>query len=319
MKATSQPLLLIFLAFLFSTSCTILRDTGDENNGGQGNGNGGAVVEGEYEPKTVDILVLTTFDDVSMASYYDGFIQTLLLELALKKVDVAHIAYAPMYHRNLDQAPLFFGVGDTEPEFDSFSTAYAYFSSPDGLEILTDDPNVKDGMNLAQIGAKLDRLPILHPSRSTVMGRAYFDNPQDGLIVIWLNASPRRCELSSCRMEDGTRLDDYLSATDEAGNLKWLHFAEGQSLPKRRVAHLFFGTAEDVDYETFADDCTTLPGFPAVALDYMQESKATLYEDLSDSLDEKGIVTMNEDLCDAMSLKFLITAVEMALTVRRLF
>ncbi len=314
MKALS----LIFVLFLF-TSCTILRDTGENNGGNVAGGSGGAGTEVEYEPKTVDILVVTTFDDVSMASYYNTIIQTLIAELAIKKVDIAHIAYAPMYHRNSDQTPLFYGENDPEPEFDSFSTAYAYFSSPEGLELLTDDPSHKDGMNIAQIGKNLDLLPIYHPTRSTVMGRAYFDNPQDGLIVIWLNASPRRCELRDCIMDDGSRLDDYLSATDENGNLKWLHFAEGQSLPKKKVAHLFFGTAEDVDYETFADDCSTLPGFPAVALDYMQESKATLYEDLSDRLDEKGIVTMNEDLCDAMSLKFLITAVEMALTVRKLF
>jgi hypothetical protein len=320
--------LLLTLALVLS-GCTILRDTenGEDTgggNGGNGNGNGGGggVIIGqeiEYTDKNVDILVLTSFDDSSMAQYYENIIQVLQTELLAKNVNVAHIAYAPMYHQNQNQTPLFYGEGDTEPEFMSYQEAYSYFTSPQGLEKLSDDGERQDGQNLADIGQNLSSLPIYHPNLGSMIGRPYFDQPQDGLLVVWINTSPRRCDLSNCIMADGTRIDEYFSKVDSQGNLSWLRYAEGLSLAKKNVGHFFFATAEGVDNDTFSEDCSDLPGFPAVSLDYMQESECTLYQDLSQRFKEEGMVSINTDICEALSLKFPVIATQMALAVRQLF
>ncbi len=318
-------MILIFLSLM--SGCTILRDTENgEQGGGQnidvnggGNGNGGGGGEIQYSEKTVDILVLTSFDDSSMAQYYENIIEVLRLELLVKKVNVAHIAYAPMYHQNQNQTPLFYGEGDTEPEFGTYQEAYAYFTSPQGQEKLSDDGQRIDGQNLADIGQNLSSLPIYHPSLGATIGRPYFDQPQDGLLVIWINTSPRRCDLSNCIMADGTRIDDYFSRVDDQGFLSWMRYSEGLSLPRKNVGHFFFATAEGVNNDTFSENCSDLPGFPAVSLDYMQESEFTLYQDLSDRFEEEGMVSINQDICEALSLKFPVIAAQMALAVRQLF
>jgi hypothetical protein len=322
-QKTSPHLTLTALIFsltstlLLGAGCTIIRDDGGEGGaeggaviiggGGIGGGLGGAEGGGgggdlPLSPVNVDVLALVPLDQSLVSDYYGGLITDTIASLALSQVITNKVAIAPMYRRVNEEAPLLYGLGDEESEFGSYQEAMDFFTSEEGLALLDDDDERHDGANLTSLGARLGRTAIYHPNTPAAEGRYYYEEPRDGLIVIWVNPFKRRCSLSECTSEVGD-LAELLTARDGVGGAAWLSMGANKTLPASRVFHLFISTEETDDEEGFFDSCASQTGFPSRVLDHIEPSRTPLYTQLQERLDVADIPSDALDFCEALSVE----------------
>lgn len=275
-----------------ATACTIIRYVDDDDGTTTG-----------PPPKVIDMLVMIDLDrgTANLTPDYGNILGLLSFGLGEQNIQVRRAAMAPLYTRAEGAVPLLYGEGDEDGEFGDFAEAIAFYTYDAGAEYLQ-DPASSDSANLATLGDELDTRAIYHPTTADTTGAAYFNEPADGFLVVYLSASPRRCDAAdaTCAV-DGQTAADYFTAADENG-LKWLSLAGGASLPADKVFHAAIVTAEGPDYATFYQQCAGQPNFPITKLDVMQSSEEHAYfGPLIDGVKAGGGAGGVVDLCEAMS------------------
>ena len=196
----------LIITLLVSSGCTVFRD----GQGGEGgaSGSGGSAVGGptggtdgnggtqpEQEPVNVDLLVMLPIDQSPVVDIYPRLINQVVTAMELAFLVPQKIAVAPMYQRMGAEAPILWGQGDPEAEFESYTEAIEYFASDEGITQLEDSDGHHDGQNLLDIGARLGMSAVFHPSAPAAEGRYYFDEVPEGLVVLWINPFSRRCTI----------------------------------------------------------------------------------------------------------------------------
>jgi hypothetical protein len=264
----------------------------------------------------VDLLVMAPLERASanLDVDYERIIYLLVSELGEAGVDVRKAALAPLYGR-LDRAvPLVYGEGDDSAELAGFADAITFYSRDDGADYLQDEA-AAEGDNLAILGADLDARAIYHPTTADPDGRAYFTEPADGFVVLYLSSLARRCDIadSSCAI-DGVDPVTYFSREAD-GVATWLALPGG-GLPAARIFHAAMVTAENTDYETFYGRCAGYPNFPAADLDVMEPSAVPYYRELVAGLADRGGRGAFIDLCEAMSSREESVARRLAADIR---
>lgn len=268
-------------------------------------------------PKEIDLLVMMDMSrpTANLVQDYGNILGGITFALAQSNVTIRHAALAPLHSRAGGAVPLLYGEGDEQGEFFSFEEAVAFYTYDGGAEYLQDAASA-EAENLAILGRELDTRPIYRPTAADTDARAYFSEPTDGFVILYFSASPRRCAMgsSSCAIE-GTDPVDYFTDTDGAG-VTWLELPGGASLPRGKVFHGAIVTAENVDYQTFYDTCSTLPNFPVAKLDVMQPSPDEFFGPFVDEVNAAGGVAHYTDLCDAMSRRMETSVSQIAAAIR---
>ena len=317
-RALSLTLLLFsVISALSITGCTVFRDGG----GGETGGEGGAIVGlggGNSEsgpPLEIDVLILATFDQTPIADYYKVVIEEALDQLTLLDVQARKIGIAPMYKRINDEVPLLYGQNDPEAEFDQISDMLAYYTQMEGL-LRLDDESDFDGENLLALGARLGRSAIYHPISAAEGSQYYFEEPRDGLLVMWINPIRRRCGLAECLEGE---LEGRLIERTPEGLASWANFGGAQHIAAHKVFHLFVGTQEGVDEDDFFSTCENTPGLPARVLDYIEPSPISLYSQLTTALDRAGIPAWRIDFCQSLGSRASLELARAAGRIRTAF
>ena len=296
--------------FYAATACTVIRYVDDDDGTTTG-----------PPPRVVDVLVMVDLDRgaANLTPDYGKVLGTVWFALAEQNIQVRQSAMAPLYARAQGAVPLLHGEPDEDGEFANFADAIAFYTYDAGAEYLQ-DPVASDSANLATLGRELDTRAIYHPTIADTSGAAYFAEPADGLVVLYLSASPRRCSVgdAACAV-DGEAASEYFTAADGAG-LEWLELAGGTSLPANRVFHGAIVTAEGVDYDTFYEQCAAFPNFPITKLDVMQPSEEhTYFGPFIDGVASGGGHGALVDLCEAMSSRGEPALITMAVKIRSMF
>lgn len=279
-------------AFYAATACTVIRYVDDDDGTTTG-----------PPPRVVDMLVMIDLDrgTANLTPDYGKILGTISFGLAEQAVQIRRAAMAPLYSRAQGAVPLLFGQGEEGAEFDDFTEAIAFYTNDDGAEYLQ-DPVEGDSTNLATLGRELDSRAIYHPTTADPGAAAYFAEPADGLLVVYLSASPRACGPAEggCLI-DGRSAVDYFTATDARG-AAWLELPGGGSLPPDKIFHAAIVTAEGADYQTFYGQCSAYRNFPVAKLDVMQPSSdVAYYGPFIEGLGDRGGRGAIVDLCEAMS------------------
>lgn len=294
-------------AFYCATGCTIVRYV--DNDGGTTTG---------PPPKVIDMLVMIDLDrgTANLTPDYGSILGTLAFALGEQNVEIRRAAMAPLYTRADGAVPLLYGEDDENGEFADFADAIAFYTYDDGAAYLQ-DPTHSDSANLATLGKELDTRAIYHPTTADPSGAAYYAEPADGFLVVYLSASTRRCAPSDADcLIDGQDPAAYFTATDDRG-AAWLELAGGGSLPASKVFHAAIVTAEGVDYMRFHDQCASFPNFPAAKLDVMQPSEDVAYfGPFVDGIKSGGGHAAMVDLCEAMSSRSEPTLISLAVKIR---
>lgn len=251
------------------------------------------------EPRTIDLLIMAPIDQSPVSDFYDKLIDTTVVQLARYQLIVQHAAIAPMYRRLNQSVPLLYGLPDDEAEFDSLADALTYFTSEEGLSNLSDD-GVRDGENLLQLGARLGTAAVHHPFTPVGQGEYLFREPEDGILVLWINPFSRRCVLGDC-LNTGETLVEKLTELDENDQAAWLSMGGQQRLPLKRIVHGFIATEETSNYSTFLSRCQNRTGLPSGVLDYIENSPSPLYSSLQEELRAQGSPSSMVDFCAAIS------------------
>lgn len=297
-------------AFYAATACTVIRYVDPD---------GGTTVT--LEPVVLDMLVMIDLDrgTANLTPDYGNILGLLSFALAEQNIQIRHAAMAPLYTRAEGAVPLLYGESDPEGEFSDFAEAIAFYSYDAGAEYLQ-DPAPSDSANLATLGKELDTRAIYRPTTADTSGAAYFDEPADGFLVVYLSASPRRCGAGDAACDiDGQAAADYFTKTGENG-LAWLELGGGASLPANKVFHAAIVTAEGVDYDTFYQKCASQPKFPITKLDVMQSSEEhAYYGPFVDSVKKAGGRGEVVDLCEAMSGRAESTTISLGVKIRSMF
>ena len=312
----NTALISLILVTLLISACTVIRggeDNGGTSGGGGGGGAGGAEgggggnlggVDGgspiDEEPVNVDVLIMLPLDQSPIVDYYPQLITQVVTAMELAFIFPQKVAVAPMYRQVGEETPLLWGLNDPESEFSNYTEVMDYYTSDEGLALIEDSPERQDGQNLLDLGGRLGMSTIYHPSRPAAEGRYYFDEQAEGLLVLWINPFKRRCDIGECGDQRGA-LVEQLTARDAEGRAAWLSLAGGARLPADRIFHLFIGTEESSDYESFVSSCADQAGFPSEILDHIEPSEHRLYGKLQGRFDEVGIPNYDIDLCDAFS------------------
>lgn len=258
------------------------------------------VVPGEnLTPKVIDLLVMAPVDQSVIGRYYGEIIDSVLNQLSRYQISVAHAAIAPMYRRLNTETPILFGTPDEEAEFMSYHDAFEYFSTEEGLLPLDNEVD-SDGQNLLQLGARLGTAAPYHPRQGSEGSRYLFREPQDGLLVLWINPFARRCTLNECSGADGS-LASALTAQNEAGEATWLSLGGQGRLPLRKIVHAFIATEETNDEDGFFERCSNRIGLPARILDHIEPSSNELYKELTTRLNQSSLASSRIDFCQAVS------------------
>ena len=254
-RFTSYLSLSLICLSLLNFGCTIIRpgEGGGMRGGEEGGMNGGGMEE-ELDPIQVDLLVLATFDKSPIADSYSQIIDHLMAQLALRNVVTHKVGIAPMYRRINNTVPLLYGSNAENAPFDTYNDMLSFYTSEEGLNLM-DTLSEDDGANLIRLGSRLGNTSLYQPQDNSVQGQYYFEEARDGLIVVWLNADARQCSLSECTTDEGDLLADALTATDENGNATWLNLGGMQRLPAKQIFHLFIGTEETDNEDSFASSC----------------------------------------------------------------
>lgn len=303
---------LLALAAALCSACTIVREPPPENNG-ENNSNGGS-------PPAVDVLVVSQLDPnaAELSGRFEQIVYGLRGALAEREVQVNRLAMAPL-HRQADGAvPLLYGEGDEDGEFGTMSEAIIYYGRDNGAEHLRETSS-GESENLAALGMQLDQRSIYHASGGDPSGRPYFGEPADGLVVVVLSATERKCGVDDgdCRL-DGQSPADYFTAGGEGG-AEWLSLAGGQDLGANRIYHAAFATTEGGDRESFEEGCKARTGFPSTTLDFMAHSPTGYYEDFSRGLRQNGGRGSYIDLCNAFSAEGIVILEALAADIAAMF
>jgi hypothetical protein len=321
-RALSLTLLLYasVISALSITGCTVFREGGGET-GGETGGEGGAIVGpggGHSEmgpPLEIDVLILATFDQSPIADYYKSVIEEALDQLTLLEIHARKVGIAPMYKRINDEVPLLYGLNDPEAEFDQIADVLTYYTQMEGL-LRLDDESDFDGENLLALGARLGRSAIYHPISAAEGSQYYFEEPRDGLLVMWINPIKRRCGLADCL---GGELEGRLIERTPEGLASWVNFGGAQNIAAHKIFHLFVGTQEGVDEDDFFSTCENTPGLPARVLDYIEPSPISLYSQLTTALDRAGVPAWRVDFCQSLGSRASLEFARVAGRIRTAF
>lgn len=300
---------LIAAGFWAATGCTIVRYV-DENNG---------TTTGP-PPVVVDMLVVMDLSRgaANLTEQYANIIGSVLFALGEQNVQVRQAGLAPMYARAEESVPLVYGENGGS-QFSNFAEAIAFYTYDDGAMYLQDDASA-DSANIATLGQSLDTQPVYNPTVANAAAAAYFMEPADGFLVLYLSASPRRCDVDdeTCAV-NGDAPASYFTATSGAGS-DWLELPGGTSLPPDKIFHAAIVTAENTDYDTFYEKCAAYPNFPAALLDVMQPSEQfAYYEPFIDDVKSQGGAGGYVDLCEAMSSRGEPALLGLAAKIRGMF
>ena len=297
----------VVLTYLLATACTVVRYAEDPEN----------VIDGP-PPRQIDMLVLVDLDRAAanLTPDYGDILGTLAFGLSKQNVEIRRAALAPLYRRAQGTVPLLYGVDDPDGEFGDFADAIAFYTYDDGASYLQDSVD-SDSSNLATLGADLDSRSIYHPTTADTSGAAYFSGPADGFLIVYLSASPRRCEPGedACRVEGLTAVEHFSKSGDDGA--EWLELAGQTSVPKSKIFHAAIVTPEGPDYSQFYAECSSMANFPVAKLDVMQPSQDVSYfGPLVDGIKDAGGRGEVVNLCEAMSTKGEATLLSLSLNIR---
>lgn len=299
----------VVATFYAATACTIVRYVDDDDGSTTG-----------PPPRVVDMLVMIDLDRgaANLTEDYGKVLGTISFALAEQNVQIRRAAMAPLYSRAQGAVPLLYGEDDEDGEFGNFAQAIGFYTYDAGAEYLQ-DPVESDSANLATLGKELDTRAIYHPTTADTEGAAYFNEPADGFVVVYLSASPRRCGANDAACQvDGTAPVNYFTAGSEA--LQWLELGGGGSLPVDRVFHAAVVTGEGIDYDTFYAGCSAFPNFPVTKLDVMQPSEEHSYfGPFIGGVKNAGGNGDMVDLCEAMSTAGEPALISLGVKIRSMF
>ena len=310
MNRVMKWILVGLLLAIFGSGCTIIRYVdGDDDDDGP-----------TLPPKVVDMLVVVDLDHrtANLTDDFGGIIGTLGGELAKKNIEVRQAALAPMYGRSEGVVPLLYGENDDASEFGGFTDAVAFYTHDDGAQYLQDDA-AYDGENLATLGADLDERAIYRPTTADPNARAYFVEPADGFVVIYLSASPRICGAndSDCAVDGQNPADYFTQAAD--GDAAWLQLPGGMGLPASKIFHGAIVTGEGMNYDAFYERCMAYPNFPATTLDVMEPSEHAYFGPFIEGVQGNGGRGAMVDLCEVMSSRRANSLQGLASKIRAIF
>lgn len=299
----------LIAAFWAAMGCTVIRYVDDDD----GSTNG-------PPPVVIDMLVVMDLSRgaANLTEPYANIIGTVLFALGEQNVQVRQAGLAPMYARAAGAVPLVYGENGGS-EFNNFAEAIAFYTYDDGAMYLQDDA-ASDSANIATLGQNLDTQPLYNPTVANPGATAYFLEPADGFVVLYLSASPRRCDVDdpACAVNNENPASYFTGESAEGA--AWLELPGGTSLPPDKIFHAAIVTAENTDYDTFYQQCAAYPNFPAALLDVMEPSEEHAYfGPFVDGVKNQGGAGDYVDLCEAMSSRSEPALLGMAAKIRAMF
>lgn len=264
-------------------ACTIIRHVGPED--------GGAGPGPSAPPRVFDVLFIVDLDPstANLASSYHTLIELWSAAIEMAGIDIRQAAIAPLHRRIGGEVPLL-------PLEDSgaFATLEQY-TSGERAPLLT-DPGLGDFDNLLWLGERLDHIGSYEGG---ALGRAYFEPPADGFVVILVAPLAARCA-GGCEAEADAAAE-HLTRTDDAGQLTWLDLPSDEGLRPSQVHLVLISTPEvGSDFSAMADTCRRYPNFPLDVLDFL-EPTAPLFSQTASRVAARGARAHRHDLCGLLS------------------
>jgi hypothetical protein len=165
------------------------------------------------------------------------------------------------------------------------------------------DGETSEAKNLIGFGAGLGG-EALPPALGGIERSSLFDKPRDLFLVIYLQALPRHCDLSTpaCLVDGRTPTDIFLE-TDGSGNAAWLKF-QGSGIRPGQLLHVAIATREGEDLKSFRKRCGDVPGFPLTLFDVMAPSQNSYFGPLTAALNNAHNGTGSiGDFCELIGTK----------------
>lgn len=145
------------------------------------------------------------------------------------------------------------------------------------------DGVTSEAANLIGFGRGLDAA-ALPPELGGINRSAFFDQPRDLFIVVYLQPLPRRCALGSAACDvDGRSPTDIFLETGDGGGAAWLSFASGSIFPEQ-VVQVSIATSEGESSGAFQTRCAAVPGFPRNVFDVIGPSPNAYFTPLMTAL-----------------------------------
>ncbi len=336
--------LLVAALCLGLASCTLIRESDDNGNGGSdnsmengipigpnsgsgivgpnGQNSGGGIVEAPDDAPLLDALIVVDLAR-STTNIMDSYYAYLgLVEFALQENEVyfRNVAIAPMYRQQSSEPLLIFGQGDPNNVSQNPSEALDYYISDQGLAHLDGEVDTP-GENLAALGLNMAHEAVFNPETAAAQGRAYFEEPSDGFVVFHLTASARDCghDDADCALDGKAPADYFTDVDDETGNALWLNLPGSTGLPPDEIMHIAINTPEGVDYDDFVDSCTDQPNFPMSFIDFIEpSSEHEYYNPKISQIRSRGGAGTVVDLCTAFSSRAEQSARQTAGEIRQI-